>query len=53
MTSSLAFVAAALAEIAGCFAVWGWLRRGWSAWVLLPGLAALLGFIRDRAATAA
>ena len=44
MTSLPVFAAAALAEIAGCFAVWGWLRLGWSGWVLLPGLGALLAF---------
>jgi small multidrug resistance family-3 protein len=35
---------AALAEIAGCFAFWSWLRLGWSGWWLLPGMAALAGF---------
>lgn len=38
------FAAAALAEIAGCFAFWAWLRRGGSAWLLLPGLGALASF---------
>src|SRR3712207_4356591 len=41
MTSALAFAGAALAEIAGCFAVWAWMRSGASAWWLLPGLASL------------
>jgi small multidrug resistance family-3 protein len=41
MTSALAFAGAALAEIAGCFAVWAWLRNGASAWWLLPGAASL------------
>ena len=35
----LVYVAAALAEIAGCFAFWSWLRSGRSAWVLVPGVA--------------
>lgn len=38
------YVAAALAEIAGCFAVWAWARQGQSALWLLPGLAALALF---------
>ncbi|HYI84031.1 MAG TPA: YnfA family protein [Acetobacteraceae bacterium] len=41
MISVLAFVGAALAEIAGCFAVWVWMRNGASAWWLLPGMASL------------
>ena len=41
MISALAFVGAALAEIAGCFAVWAWMRSGASAWWLLPGMASL------------
>ncbi|GAB4186366.1 MAG: YnfA family protein [Thalassobaculales bacterium] len=39
-----AYVAAALAEIAGCFAVWGVVRLGWPAWWLAPGLLALALF---------
>ena len=41
MTSVFAFAGAALAEIAGCFAVWAWARNGASAWWLLPGMASL------------
>jgi len=44
MRSLLVFAAAAGLEIAGCFAVWCWLRQGASAWLLLPGLIALAGF---------
>ena len=45
MTLSLAaFPLAALAEIAGCFAFWAWLRLGASPWWLLPGMAALAAF---------
>lgn len=42
--SLVLFPLAALAEIAGCFAVWAWWRLGWSAWWLLPGVAALALF---------
>jgi small multidrug resistance family-3 protein len=35
---------AALAEIAGCFAFWVWLRSGKSAMWILPGLASLILF---------
>ncbi len=38
------FLAAALAEIAGCFSVWAVLRLHRSAWWLIPGLAALALF---------
>jgi small multidrug resistance family-3 protein len=38
------FVLAALAEIAGCFAVWAWVRQGASALWLVPGLASLALF---------
>lgn len=35
---------AAILEIAGCFAVWAWVRGGASAWWLGPGVASLLAF---------
>lgn len=38
------YVAAALAEIAGCFAFWAWARQGQSALWLAPGLVALALF---------
>ncbi len=38
------YLLAALAEIAGCFAFWAWLRLGRSLWWTLPGLAALVLF---------
>jgi len=38
------FALAAVAEIAGCFAFWAWLRLGKSAWWLLPGVASLIAF---------
>jgi small multidrug resistance family-3 protein len=38
------YLAAAVAEIAGCFAFWAWLRLGKSAWWTAPGLVALVVF---------
>ena len=38
------YALAALAEIAGCFAFWAWLRMDKSAWFLLPGVASLILF---------
>lgn len=38
------YVAAALAEIAGCFAFWAWFRLGQSILWLVPGMAALAFF---------
>jgi small multidrug resistance family-3 protein len=38
------FVAAALAEIAGCFAFWAWARMGRSGWWLAPGMLSLALF---------
>ncbi|MGO4852268.1 YnfA family protein [Phaeovulum sp. W22_SRMD_FR3] len=38
------YAIAALAEIAGCFAVWAWMRQGASAFWLLPGLLSLAAF---------
>lgn len=38
------YIGAALAEIAGCFAFWAWLRLGKPAWVLVPGLVSLALF---------
>ena len=35
------YVIAALGEIAGCFAFWGWLRLDKSPWWLVPGMASL------------
>lgn len=40
----LLYLAAALAEIAGCFAFWAWRRNGVTPWVLVPGTASLLLF---------
>ena len=38
------YAAAALTEIAGCFAFWAWLRLDRSPWWLVPGVAALVMF---------
>ncbi len=38
------YIAAALAEIAGCFAFWAWARLDKTAWWLLPGVASLCIF---------
>lgn len=40
----LTYLAAALAEIAGCFAFWAWLRLDRSPLWLVPGVAALCLF---------
>lgn len=40
----LLYIAAALAEIAGCFAFWAWMREGRSALWLAPGMASLALF---------
>ena len=40
----LAYLGAAIAEIAGCFAFWAWLRMDKSAWWLGPGVASLVLF---------
>ena len=39
-----AYIGAALAEIAGCFAFWAWLRLDKSPLWLIPGLASLCVF---------
>ncbi len=44
MPTIFAYVAAAIAEIAGCFAFWAWLRLGKSVLWLIPGTASLLLF---------
>lgn len=42
--SALVYVGAAIAEIAGCFAFWAWLRLDKSVWWLAPGMASLAMF---------
>ncbi len=39
-----AYLAAALAEIAGCFSFWAWLRLGKSPFWLVPGMISLALF---------
>lgn len=41
---ALAYIAAALAEIAGCFAFWAWLKLDKSPLWLIPGVASLILF---------
>ncbi len=40
----LVYAGAALAEIAGCFAFWAWLRLGKAPWWLVPGIGSLALF---------
>ncbi len=44
MTTILAFAGAALAEIAGCFAFWAWLRLDKPVWWIVPGALGLMVF---------
>ena len=44
MTTPLLYVLAALAEIAGCFAFWAWVRLDQSPLWLLPGIFSLIAF---------
>ena len=44
MTTLFLYLGAALAEIAGCFAFWAWLRLGKSIFWLIPGMLALAVF---------
>ena len=44
MSSLVLYIAAAIAEIAGCFAFWGWLRLDKNIYWTLPGLLALVVF---------
>lgn len=42
--TAFAYIGAALAEIAGCFAFWAWLRMGKSPLWLIPGMLSLALF---------
>ena len=42
--TALVFAAAAVAEIAGCFAFWAWLKLDRSPLWLVPGVASLVAF---------
>lgn len=44
MATALAYTAAALAEIAGCFAFWAWLRLDKSPLWTVPGVISLIAF---------
>lgn len=44
MRSFAYYLAAAVAEIGGCFTFWAWLRLGRSVFWVVPGLAALVLF---------
>jgi len=44
MLTIAAYIGAALAEIAGCFTFWAWLRLDKPVWWVLPGLLALALF---------
>ncbi|UVO49963.1 YnfA family protein [Sphingomonas sp. SUN019] len=44
MTTPFGYVAAAVAEITGCFAFWAWLRSGKSMIWIVPGLTSLAAF---------
>lgn len=44
MTTIVAYLGAALAEIAGCFSFWAWLRLGKPIWWIAPGVASLILF---------
>jgi small multidrug resistance family-3 protein len=44
LKTALVYAAAALAEIAGCFAFWAWMRKGQSIGWLAPGVASLALF---------
>jgi small multidrug resistance family-3 protein len=44
MLSIAAMIGAAIAEIAGCFAFWAWLRLDKPVWWLIPGIGSLALF---------
>ncbi len=44
MSAALIYLFAALAEIAGCFAFWSWLKLGKSVLWVVPGTLALAAF---------
>lgn len=44
MTVYIIYLSAAIAEIAGCFAFWAWLRMAKSIWWLVPGVGCLALF---------
>ncbi|MCS3807670.1 YnfA family protein [Xanthomonas sp. 4461] len=45
LTTLLLFVATAVAELVGCYLPYLWLRKGGSAWLLLPSALSLAIFV--------
>ena len=45
MKTLLLFAVTAIAEILGCYLPWLWLRKGGSAWLLLPAALCLMLFV--------
>ncbi len=45
LKTALLFFLTALAEIVGCFLPWLWLKKGMSAWLLLPAALSLTLFV--------
>ncbi len=45
LTTLLLFVATAVAELVGCYLPYLWLRKGGSAWLLLPSALSLATFV--------
>lgn len=45
LKTTLLFFITALAEITGCFLPWLWLKKGGSAWLLLPAALSLALFV--------
>ena len=43
--TTLLFFLTAIAEIVGCFLLWLWLKKGMTAWLLLPAAASLALFV--------
>lgn len=44
MQTIIIFIGAAIAEIAGCFAFWAWLKLDKPIWWLVPGIVSLVFF---------
>ena len=44
LTALPIYIAAAICEIAGCFAFWAWLRLAKPVWWIVPGICALIAF---------
>ena len=42
--TAIVYIAAALAEIAGCFSFWMWLREGKPVWWIVPVVVSLIAF---------